>query len=226
LLTQLKGKEPMAETIALINGPVLGLTSLTGEVEASTPANLDDADLVREIVRTDDDDLFAILVRRHKLGVFRIVLAVLGPAAETEAEELSQEAFVQVFQKLASFRHECAFSTWLFKIARNLAIDRRRSARWRAPHLDDEVLQSVRDDCLDANPEERTAAQERRHLLISSLDQLSEKQRMVVLLFYWLDCSVAEIERLTDLNQQTIKSHLHRARQRLASTLAKEYGNG
>ncbi|MCP4898908.1 MAG: RNA polymerase sigma factor [bacterium] len=195
-------------------------------VEDLTGDSLDDAELVRAIVKTGDEDLFATLVHRHKNSVFRIVSAVFGPFFEAETEELTQEVFIQVYLKLDSFRHQCAFSTWLFRLARNLAIDRRRRARWRLPHFGDEALQMLKDDGMDADPEDRAATQQRRRLLIAGLETLNETQRMAVLLYYWFDCRVIEIARLMDLNTQTVKSHLHRARLRLARRLGEEFGDG
>lgn len=193
-----------------------------GDAEADPRA--DDASLVRELQRTGDDDLFQILVERHKRRVFRVAVAVLGPGREAEAEDLTQEAFLLVFRKLGSFRGDSAFSTWLLHLTRNLAIDRRRRADLRWPHVSDDRLAAL--PAVGANPEETAAASEQRERLLQKLDLLPDPQRTAVYLYYWLDSPLAEIAELLELSPEAVKSHLYRARQRLAGALGPRRGNG
>ena len=186
----------------------------------------DDASLVRELQRTGDDELFRILVERHKRRVFRVAAAVLGPGREAEAEELTQEAFLLAFRKLGSFRGEAAFSTWLLHLTRHLAIDRRRRADLRRPHVSDDELASLPAVGAGTNPEETAAAGEQRERLLRQIERLPEPQRTVVYLYYWLESPVAGIAELLELKPETVKSHLYRARQRLASELAPRSRDG
>jgi len=180
----------------------------------------DDASLVRELQRTGDDELFRVLVERHKRRVFRLAAAVLGPGREAEAEDLTQEAFLLAFRKLGSFRGESAFSTWLLHLTRHLAIDRRRRADLRRPHVSDDELAKLPAVGAGANPEETAAASEQRERLLRQIELLPEPQRTVVYLYYWLGSPVAAIAELLELKPETVKSHLYRARQRLARELA------
>jgi len=94
-------------------------------VEAAEP---EDGVLVR-LAQAGDARAFGDLVDRHRRSVFRAALAAVGSAAE--AEDVAQEAFVTAFQKLATFRGEAAFKTWLLAITWRKAIDRRKSlVRW------------------------------------------------------------------------------------------------
>jgi len=192
--------------------------------EASPRA--DDASLVRALQRTGDDELFRILVERHKHRVFRVSAAVLGPGHEAEAEDVAQEAFLTAFRKLDSFRGESAFSTWLLRLTRNLAIDRRRRAERRRPHVSDLELARLPADGADANPEQAAAVNEQRERLLRQLARLPEPQRTAVHLHYWVGSPVAEIAELLELTPEAVKSHLHRARQRLASELAPRCRDG
>jgi len=132
----------------------------------------DDASLVRELQRTGDDELFRVLVERHKRRVFRLAAAVLGPGREAEAEDLTQEAFLLAFRKLGSFRGESAFSTWLLHLTRHLAIDRRRRADLRRPHVSDDELAMLPAVGAGANPEETAAASEQRERLLRQIELL------------------------------------------------------
>ena len=187
--------------------------------ETIVPARADDATLVREFLRTHDDDLFAILVRRYQDRVFRLVLSVLGPGMEAEAEDLVQDIFVQVFRKLSSFRNESSFSSWLYRLTYNSCLDRRRKARLRHPHVCEEELDDLSDARRHADPEGMTAATERRRRLLGLVEELPDLQRTTIFLHYWLCLSVGEIASMLDVKPGTVKSHLFRARQSLASRL-------
>jgi len=206
---------------------VLSATWIAAERgSASAASEADDASLVREFQRTGDDDAFRVLFQRHKHRVFRLAAAVLGPGRDPEAEDLTQEAFLMAFRKLDSFRGESAFSTWLLHLARNLAIDRRRRADLRRPHVPVHQLAGLPAGGAGADPEEAAAAGQRHARLLRQLEQLPHTQRTVVYLFYWLESPVAEIAELLELKPDTVKSHLHRARQRLAGHLAQEPDRG
>ncbi len=189
-----------------------------GGRDTASPA--DDASLVRQLQRTGDGELFDALVQRHKRRVFRLAAAVLGPGHEAEAEDLTQEAFLLVFRKLDSFRGESRFSTWLLHLTRNLAIDRRRHADLRRPHVADDELAKLPAVGGGSNPEEAASASQQRERLLQQVEQLPDPQRTVVYLHYWMESPVAEIAELLELKRETVKSHLFRARQRLAAGLA------
>jgi len=94
-------------------------------IEPSVPTDLE---LVR-LAQAGDTDAFGELVERNRRAVFRAALAAVGSAAE--ADDVAQEAFVTAYRKLASFRGESQFRTWLLSITWRKAIDRRKSlSRW------------------------------------------------------------------------------------------------
>jgi RNA polymerase sigma-70 factor (ECF subfamily) len=97
-------------------------------VTGTEPAGVSDQDLVRR-AQAGDSDAFGELVDRNRRAVFRAALAVLGSSAE--ADDVAQDAFVMAYRKLATFRGEAAFRTWLLAIAWRKALDRRKSlGRW------------------------------------------------------------------------------------------------
>ena len=96
-----------------------------GVSDSQTAASLtsaDDADLIDQFLRTDDEEIFEILVRRYQEKIFRLAASILGRGAESEAEDATQEVFVVLLRQLKTFRRESAFSTWLYRVARNQII--------------------------------------------------------------------------------------------------------
>jgi RNA polymerase sigma-70 factor (ECF subfamily) len=173
-------------------------------------------------VRAGNDDEFTDLVRRYKEQVIRLAVSILGPAHAGEAEDLAQEVFVQVYRKLDTFRRDSALSTWLYRVTRNRAIDRRRLARMKRPHVGDESLGTLKAPEANSDPERITVAGERRARVLEHLERLPDTQRAVIYLHYWMDAGVDEIARMLEMKAGTVKSHLFRARQRLARDLAGE----
>jgi len=187
-----------------------------------SPVAMDDDALVRELVRTGDDDLFQLLVQRFRDRVFGLAVSMLGPDHAAEAEDVTQEVFVLVYRKIGTFRHDSKFSSWLFRLTRNRAIDRLRRARMRHPHVEYDELQPMSSQEAPFDPETAAATGERRKAVLQHVQRLPDLQRTVVYLYYWIGSGVAEIGELLEMNVQTVKSHLHRARRRLARELASQ----
>jgi len=175
-----------------------------------------DAEVVAEWRSKPDPELFRMLVERHQERVFRVVLSVLGPAHGAEAEEVTQEVFLQVYQKLAGFREEAQFSTWLYRVAWNRAVDYRRGAVYRHPFLPDTVLATI---AAPSDPHAEFELAERRRRVLDALETLPELYRTLVHMYYWLGFSLAEIRELIGVPEGTAKSYLARARQKLEKEL-------
>lgn len=189
---------------------------------AVAPSCLDDATLVERFLRTDDDEVFEVLVRRYQDKVFRLAASIMGYGADREAEDAAQEVFVVVLRQLGTFRRESAFSTWLYRVARNRIIDYRRRAAQRPSEVGDDALRTVPDGDVLADPQEVATTGETRARLMRHVERLSEPQRAVVYLHYWQGESVSEISELLGVPLGTVKSHLHRARERLSFLLRED----
>ena len=197
--------------------------SVAREAGASTPpSSVSDQVLIRQFLATGDGSFFEVLVQRYRNNVFRLAVSMLGPGTESAAEDLTQEVFGLVYRKLDTFRGDCAFATWLYQLTRNRTIDRRRRAAFNEPLAGDEVLQRLPDKGAHSNPLRTVAARERQARVLEKVSGLGEPQRSVVLLHYWLDRTIAEVAELLDLRPGTVKSHLHRARHKLARVLREE----
>jgi RNA polymerase sigma-70 factor (ECF subfamily) len=179
------------------------------------PPGTDDESIVADYLRTRDPDLFRQLVERHQEPVFRLVASILGPFADTDAEELTQEVFVRVHERLSTFRGESRFSTWLHRLAYNRTIERRRRARLRALHVPCEDLESSEAAPPTDGPLEAALDHERERAVAALVEGLPDVYRSVVHMRYWMDQSIGEIAEALGVPAGTVKSYLARARERL-----------
>jgi RNA polymerase sigma-70 factor (ECF subfamily) len=182
----------------------------------------DDA-LIARCRDAGDQDAFAELVRRYREPVFRLAASILGPGFSAEAEEVAQEVFLRVHHALASFRGEAKFSSWIYRIAFNQAVNLKARVRYRAPHLSEETLADRASS--QANPLDRLQDARRDQALAECIRELPEVYQSALHLHYWMGTSVAEIALLIAVPENTVKSYLHRSR-RLLHEMLKERGFG
>jgi RNA polymerase sigma-70 factor, ECF subfamily len=152
---------------------------------------------------------FEELVATYQDKVFRLSYSMLGDRAQ--AEDAAQESFLRIWKSIDRYRGDSAFGTWIFSITRNVcltAISKRRPSR---PVEDTER----------AKPD----PPERQRDIVRLVRELPENYRRVVMLFYMEERSYEEVARMLDLPVGTVKTHLHRARQQLA-TMIKEADSG
>jgi RNA polymerase sigma factor (sigma-70 family) len=173
---------------------------------------MDDRELIAAYRETSDTGLFRVLVERHQDRVFRLVASILGPGFSAEAEEVAQDVFLTVHRKLASWREESQFSTWLYRIAWNRAVDHRRQARFRVVFTGERALAMLP---AKSDPHAELAAEELRKELLKALESLPDLYRTLVHLHYWMGSSMTEIADLTGVPEGTVKSYLARARKLL-----------
>ena len=186
----------------------------------------DDDALVEGFLSRGAEDCFERLVNRHKERVFRLAASVMGPGFSAEAEDITQEVFIQVFRKLSTFRRDSSFATWLYRITYNQALARKEKARFRIPHQGDKVLGALAAPAEQNDPVEATVIRRRNRAVLESLDALDEPYRTAIYLHYWMKCSVSEIAKCLGTRPGTVKSYLYRGRKRLAKFLERERDDG
>lgn len=179
----------------------------------------EDAVLV-ERTRKGDMRAFGLLVAKYQDRIFNMVLRMCPRRAV--AEELTQEAFLKALQRLAQFRGQSKFYTWLFRIAANLAIShRRRAGRVRFQSLTGpeefegsqaDRLTADQADRRQAGPQATAMAAETRRRVAQALEELDEEFRLVVILRDIEEMDYAEIADVTGLPAGTVKSRIHRGR--------------
>jgi len=130
------------------------------------------------------------------------------------ADSLTQDCFLRAHTARASFRGECAMSTWLMRIAVNLVRDHQRSMKlrfWKKAAMLDAAEMSDRLPDEACSTEKRLIARERVAAVWRAVETLSEKQRDVFLLRFVEELELPEIAEATQMNVNTVKSHLYRA---------------
>ncbi len=156
-----------------------------------------------------DQAAFTRLVDAYQNSVYNLAYRMLGNAAE--AEDASQETFLRLYTRLATYDTQRKFSSWILSIASHYCIDRLRRRKHTPVSLDDIVswrwLPSR-----DAAPEEQTLKEEKKDEIRRLLDELPPHYRAVMVLRYWHEMSYDEIASTLGTTQSTIKSRLHRAR--------------
>jgi RNA polymerase sigma-70 factor (ECF subfamily) len=196
----------------------------TGETSAQMALRDPDIRLMLQ-VRNDEPGAFEQLVDGYQHRLVGIMHHLVGNAEE--AEDLAQEVFLRVFRSRKKYRPRSKFSTWLFTIANNLALNVLR-ARKRRPT----ALLSVSDSGpLGARPQEQlvpdpTSGPQRKvekkelsAIIQQALEGLNERQRMAVVLNKFEDMNYAEIAEVMGLTTKAIKSLLSRARMNLREAL-------
>lgn len=161
-------------------------------------------------------DAYRAIVDAYKDRLYAFVLRVVRN--HHEAEDVCQAAFVKAFASLASYSSQYAFSTWLFTIAYRVALNHLRKQRECSGQTDFSLVGGASQGAADevAGSE---AARRLRDEVWSAVDQLSPAQKTAVLLFYRENQSCQEIGLVLGIPAVTVKSHLHRAREKLRSLL-------
>ena len=165
-------------------------------------ASIDDAELVTR-AQAGRLDAFEELVRRHRMATYRVALRMLGDAGD--AEDATQDAFVQAWRNLAGFRADAAFSTWMYRIVTNRCLNVLRSRRRTEPLPTEREAPASRPDRI---AEARWQVED----LKQAIGRLTPEQRVPFVLRELEGHSYQEIADTLDLSVPAVKSRLHRAR--------------
>ena len=162
------------------------------------------------------------LIREHEAGVFRLALSIVGDPAD--AHEITQETFIAALRALPSYEERKSFKAWLYVIALNLSRSHLRKRKFLEKlkattsalfRLESQKVKS---------PEEAVIHNEKEKAVWNELNMLDDRHRVVVILRYFQDLSITEIAEVLDINEGTIHSRLHTARERLRHALKSLHG--
>jgi RNA polymerase sigma-70 factor (ECF subfamily) len=199
--------------------------------DSRIPENHDPDAALMLRVKQGDTEAFAKLVEKYKQPVMNMIQRTLHDA--TEAEDLAQNVFIQVYKSADRYRVAAKFSTWLFTIARNLCLNEiRRRSRHPAESLDaphpeqeDQPLRQFEDQKTFA-PTESLLHGELENKIEQALAELPENQRTAILLCRQDEMSYEEIAKVLGCSLSATKSLIHRGRETLKEKLKPYLRNG
>ena len=167
--------------------------------------------VVSQIV-SGQKNLFRLLVRQHEKAVYGMGMSFFRN--KEDASDFTQEVFIKAYRSLSRFEGRSRFSTWLYKIAYNTAINEvnRRKEYFSLAEEDAEKLVNNGE-----TPERVTLRNAAKEAVLTAIKELPERFRICIDLFFFYDRSYREIEAITGIPVNTIKSHVFRAK-----TLLKE----
>lgn len=197
---------------------------VAGAVSARAETGLEglgdpDADLL-DLWRAGDAGAFEKLVRRHERRVFSLVYRMLG--SREEAEDVAQEAFLALHRHGHRFRGEARFSTFVYRVAANAALNRRRTLGRRRAREEALVRRQDAGDDLPVaprDPEDAASGGEIQLRVQAALQQLPPDLRMAIVLYDIEGQSYADIAHSLRIPEGTVKSRIHRARTALRDRL-------
>lgn len=174
---------------------------------------MEEKDLICRAAR-GDAEAFRQLVEAYQTPAYRLAARMCGPDS---AEDVTQEAFLAAWRALPEFRGDCRFSTWLYRLVSNAAIDclRREKKHRDTGDVDDLELP-------DGGPslQEQAERSDTRDAVRRALDRLSPEHRQVLLLRFMQELDYGEIARALDVSEGTVKSRINRAKSKLLEVLA------
>ncbi len=179
---------------------------------------LSDQHYINQIIR-GDTNVFGVLVDRYKEMIFTLALKMIKN--REEAEEVSQDTFIKVYNSLNKFKGESKFSTWIYKITYNTCLDRlkknkKEDSTISIDEFSDHLVKTM-DNALSVLEEK-----ERKQTIQNCLNLLSREENFLLTLYYFDDQNLDEIAKIMDINSNNVKVKLFRSRKKLAVILKKQ----
>lgn len=179
---------------------------------------LSDEALVKAIVSGRSTAQFNLLTKRYQQRVFDLVVSILGVRFASDAQDVTQDVFIMLYRQLDRFRHESKFSTWLYRVVFNHTIDYKR--RNKHYHLfKDEQTWDHAVSSEESHPDQQLKRTEEQKQVLLCMEKLPESQRICLYLQYWLGYSISDIAQLLITQENTVKSHIFRAKKKLTEML-------
>jgi RNA polymerase sigma factor (sigma-70 family) len=181
----------------------------------------EDSVLIRRAL-TGEQEAFRKLRLKYSTPIFKLISRMIR--SREEVEDLTQEAFIKAFTSLASFNEEYSFSTWLYKIATNNAIDYIRKRKLQTFSINKPIESEESDYSFELpdtelEPDQELIAAQRKRMLDDAMDSLPAKYRQVILMRHVDEKEYQEIAKTLKLPLGTVKAHIFRARELLYKQL-------
>lgn len=163
-------------------------------------------------IQAGDVTCFACLLDKYSHPVHTLIFKIVR--SREDAEELTQDVFLKVFKNLSSFKGDCGFSTWIYRIAYNTAISSVRKKKHEYLAIEETALTNISEEEI-SEMLGRTDSSGQIQRLDTALEQLPPDERALILLFYMKEKTVEELATITGLTASNIKVKLHRIRKKL-----------
>lgn len=170
----------------------------------------EESHIIKEILNGKTEQ-YEYFLDRYGQQVFVLVDRIVS--CQEDAEELTQDVFLKAFQQLSSFKAESCFSTWIYRIATNVAISAVRKKRNDVLRLDDSVFANLSDTQVDEALEDESEEQMER--LQQAMNQLEADERALITLYYLEEKPLAEVAFILGMTEGNAKVKLHRIRKKL-----------
>ena len=177
-------------------------------------------------VKAGDEQSFELLLRKYRTPLVNFLYRMVRDSAA--AEDLAQEVFLRVYRARKEYAPSAKFTTWMFRIATNLALNSVRDNRHRKMEISvDQTVETIEEEqrpmeLPDRTPsiEQQLVAQARSEMILRAIHALPEKQRAAVLLHKYQELDYDEIARILECSESALKSLLFRAYETLRTELA------
>lgn len=175
------------------------------------------------LLHMDPAHSIKIIMDTYGDEIKRLIYTYIKNTANTD--DVTQEVFVTVYQKLTFFQGNSSLRSWIYAIAINKCKDHLRSFHSRNKKLKEKLIHSIRFSETQGNmPEDLTIQQNESSLLMDQVMGLPVKYREVIILYYFKDLTTKEISEILHINEATIRTRLRRGRGKLKQLLATERG--
>lgn len=169
-------------------------------------------------IKSGDKSAYKELINRHKDYAFTVAFRILNN--REDAEEVAQDAFMQVFGALHTFNAESKFTTWFYRIVFNAALMQKRKNKVLTDDIETSSEAYLVSHSSDASEDLRK--NERQIAIQQAFENLSADDVLMITLFYLKEQSLEEIAEITHISSETAKVKIHRARKRLAEEMKKK----
>lgn len=198
-------------------------TARLSAAEADADSRAETALIAR--CRAGDPTAFDQLTARYRRELFRLAYRVVSD--HDDAADIVQEALIRAYRKLHTFRADGCFRNWLYSITVNRALSFRRRRREHVSLEQEEVVLRLPSADPETRPEQVAVATDQLSRLRQALRKLPKRQRAAIVLFGFNDLNLVETAEIMGCAIGTVKSSLHRAREKLLSTMGEgRQGNG
>ncbi|WP_432662055.1 sigma-70 family RNA polymerase sigma factor [Wukongibacter baidiensis] len=172
--------------------------------------------------------MFSRLVDVYKNRIFALSYKFTNDY--NEAQDLSQEIFIKIFNNIGTFRFEASPSTWIYKIATNICIDYNRKKKRQKFKLNEDIsqgsLSGVEIKSKDGSPEDIVISDEKQREVHKVIYKLPDIYKSVIIMYHFNELSYKEIAKVLDIPEKTVETRLYRARRMLRDKLLEKRTGG